>query len=273
VTLPASTAGQNIQLRWRCGTSAGGGTGWYVDTITIGDTVCCTGLVNHPPAINAASVTPVSPTTTNDLAANISSAGDPDGDSITLAYQWQQSADNTIFGNLGGQTTSNLLATITVAGDYYRTIITPNDGKTNGTPFTTASVLVSVDADGNGINDDWEVRYFGHIGVSPSADTDGDGFGNLQEFLVGTDPTNTASSFHITSMVTTGNDVAVTWVMGSGKTNALQWTAGAGDGSYRTNGFSNLFIVTNTLSTVTNYLDLGGATNAPARYYRVRLVQ
>jgi len=29
--------------------------------------------------------------------------------------------------------------------------------------------------------------------------------------------------------------------------------------------------VTNTVSTVTNYLDSGAATNFPARYYRVRL--
>ena len=57
--------------------------------------------------------------------------------------------------------------------------------------------------------------------------------------------------------------------MGSGKTNALQATNGGG---YGTNGFADIFTVTNTLGTVTNYLDVGGATNVPARYYRVRLV-
>jgi hypothetical protein len=49
-------------------------------------------------------------------------------------------------------------------------------------------------------------------------------------------------------------------------------TAGAPHGSYQTNGFADLFTVTNTVGTVTNYLDAGGATNTPARYYRVRLV-
>ena len=35
---------------------------------------------------------------------------------------------------------------------------------------------------------------------------------------------------------------------------------------------NQVFIVTNTTGTVTNYLDIGVATNVPARYYRVRLV-
>jgi hypothetical protein len=43
-------------------------------------------------------------------------------------------------------------------------------------------------------------------------------------------------------------------------------------GSYRTNNFTDTFTVTSTLGTTANYLDTGAATNAPARYYRVRLV-
>ena len=42
---------------------------------------------------------------------------------------------------------------------------------------------------------------------------------------------------------------------------------------YTTNGFTDVFVVTNNPSagTVTNYLDVG-ATNGPTRYYRARLV-
>jgi hypothetical protein len=39
-----------------------------------------------------------------------------------------------------------------------------------------------------------------------------------------------------------------------------------------TNNFAATFTVTNTVGSVTNYLDIGGATNMPARFYRVRLV-
>jgi hypothetical protein len=257
------------------GTVTGGstaGTGWYVDTISLTDPVCCSGVTNSPPVINVASISPSLPTTTNELLAVVTSASDPDGNPITFAYQWQQSINNTIFTDLGGQTASNLAATITVAGDYYRVIITPNDGITNGAPFTTASVLVPIDADGNGLNDDWEVANFDHIGVDPNADPDGDSFSNLAEFLAGTEPNSSSSALRITAVAQEGNDIRVTWSMGSGKTNALQATAGGAGGDFTNNFAIDIFTVTNTVGTTTNYLDVGGATNVPAYYYRVRLV-
>ena len=127
---------------------------------------------------------------------------------------------------------------------------------------------------GDGIPNSWKQQY-GFDPLDPtvaSADPDGDGFSNLQEYLAGTDPTNSASSFHIISVVPSGIDLLVTWMMGSGKTNALQATSGDFSGGYNTNDFSDIFTVTNTVGTVTNYLDLGAATNGPTRYYRVRLV-
>ena len=227
---------------------------------------------NHAPVINAATVIPAVPATTNTLLAIVTSATDPDGDPISYAYQWQQSFDNATFNNLTGETASTLGAAITMAGDYYRVVIASNDGHTNGAPFTTASVHVALDADGNGINDDWEIQYFGLIGIAPNTDADGDGMSNLQEFVAGTDPTNGASAFRITALAREGDDIRVTWVMGPGKTNALQAAAGVADGSFSTNSFITIFTVTNTIGTFTNYLDVGAATNIPASYYRVRLV-
>ena len=131
------------------------------------------------------------------------------------------------------------------------------------------------DSDGDGIPDWWTQQYFGHPTGQASdnslatTDPDGDGFSNLQEFLAGLDPTNGVSSFRIISIAAGGIDLLVTWMTGIGKTNALQVTTGGG---YTTNSFTDIFTVTNTVTTVTNYLDVGGATNKPARYYRVRLV-
>jgi len=81
------------------------------------------------------------------------------------------------------------------------------------------------------------------------------------------------NDFRIISVAREGNDVRVTWLLGPGITNALQATTGAADGSFNTNGFSDIFIVTNvtTIGTVTNYLDVGAATNAASRFYRARL--
>jgi hypothetical protein len=81
-----------------------------------------------------------------------------------------------------------------------------------------------------------------------------------------------APPFRITSIVRSNNNIVINWTTGIGQTNALQATAGTANGSYSTNNFANIFIVTNTVTTSTNYFDLGAATNTPARYYRVRLV-
>lgn len=44
------------------------------------------------------------------------------------------------------------------------------------------------DLDGNGLSDDWEIFYFGAVGVDPMADPDGDGLTNAQEWELGNDP-------------------------------------------------------------------------------------
>ena len=143
---------------------------------------------------------------------------------------------------------------------------------TGGTLLYNQLVLdPNLSAVGDGIPNGWKQQYKLDT-FDPNLggeDADGDGLNNLQEYLAGTDPTNSASTFRITSVTRTGSNVSVTWTMGSGKTNALQAANGAG---YGTNGLADIFIVTNTVGQVTNYLDAGGATNAPARYYRVRLV-
>jgi hypothetical protein len=51
--------------------------------------------------------------------------------------------------------------------------------------------------------------------------------------------------------------------------------ANGGPGGSFSNNFADLrleIVPRGTSATTTNYLDVGGATNKPARYYRVRLV-
>jgi hypothetical protein len=81
------------------------------------------------------------------------------------------------------------------------------------------------------------------------------------------------NAFQITSVAREGNDLLVTWLMAPGATNALQVSSGGTNGGYIPNGFTDIFIVTNntTTGTLTNYLDIGAATNILSRYYRARL--
>jgi autotransporter-associated beta strand protein len=120
----------------------------------------------------------------------------------------------------------------------------------------------------------WQMQYFGCTGcpqADGNADFDGDGVSNTNEFLTGTDPTNSASAFRILSTVQRTTDVVITWTAAGGHTNVVQAVAGA---NY-TNGFSDIsapIIITGSGDQTTNYVDSGGTTNTSSRYYRVRVV-
>jgi hypothetical protein len=78
----------------------------------------------------------------------------------------------------------------------------------------------------------------------------------------------------VTAITRESNDIRVTWTTTAGKTNVVQVTSGDANGGF-TNNFVDLsppIIVPGIGQVGTNYLDSGGATNIPARYYRVRLV-
>jgi hypothetical protein len=117
----------------------------------------------------------------------------------------------------------------------------------------------------------WQIQYFGSTNnpaADPNADPDGDGQTNLSEFLAGTNPTNSASVFRILSAAVAQNSLLVTWMCGGGRTNVLQ--AAPALGSPWSNLSPNL-VLPGSGDVTTNYLDAGIFTNAPARFYRVRL--
>ena len=149
----------------------------------------------------------------------------------------------------------------------------------NGGGTLIAGSLVldpNLSAIGDGIPNGWKQQY----GLNPldptvaNADPDGDGLSNLQEFLAGTDPTNSASTLQITSLQAQGNDVLITWSAVTSRTYAVELATNTFDGSY-TNAFNALATVAVPPSpaiTSTNYLDTGAATNGVPRFYRVRLI-
>ena len=62
-------------------------------------------------------------------------------------------------------------------------------------PAFAGSYPDTEDGFGDGLNDGWEIHYFGSIAAGiPSADPDGDLTSNLDEFTAGTDPTDPLSS-------------------------------------------------------------------------------
>jgi hypothetical protein len=81
--------------------------------------------------------------------------------------------------------------------------------------------------------------------------------------------------FAVTAVTIQGTNVLLTWTVPQGTTNVVQAASGGAGGSYSTNflDISPVIIIPGTNTTVgvtTNYIDVAGTTNRPARYYRVR---
>ena len=201
-------------------------------------------------------------------------SGTPTSGTEPLIVTFSDTSTGTIsnrFWDFGDSSTTNITTNSVVhtyaAGTYTVTLIV--SGSTGAGTNTQANYITALTA-----FQSWQNQYFGSTSnpaAAPTADPDGDGQNNMAEFLAGTDPTNSASAFRITSIAPEGNDFRITWTTGIGRTNALQLTSGDASGDY-SNNFNDLFVVTGTVDTTTNYLDVGAATNSPVRYYRVRLV-
>jgi len=109
----------------------------------------------------------------------------------------------------------------------------------------------------------WQIQYFGSTNCAacgPDADFDGDGMSNTNEWLAGTNPTNSASVFQILSIVPQSNDIVITWQTVPGKTNFVQANS------------TDIAGPIVPVGTQTNYPDPMGLTNASPRLYRIRLV-
>jgi thrombospondin type 3 repeat protein len=152
----------------------------------------------------------------------------------------------------------------------------------NGGTLSVGTLILDPngDADGDGLPNGWEQAH-GLDPLSPNGnngpdgDPDGDGFNNLQEYLAGSDPQNPLSTplqitpppFAFTSIQRSNNNIVLNWTTVPGWTNQLQASPIASS-----NGFINLGPQMFITTTATNYTDIGGATNKPARFYRIRLV-
>jgi len=135
--------------------------------------------------------------------------------------------------------------------------------------------LAIVDTDNDGMPDWWEDQFSLNKTNAADAtlDLDGDRALNADEFRAGTIPTNAASVFRIVALQRETGNVRITWTTVGGKSYRVQTNAPPANGSF-TNNFADLsplIAVPGSGESITNYVHSGGATNVPARYYRVRL--
>jgi hypothetical protein len=105
------------------------------------------------------------------------------------------------------------------------------------------------------------------IGTTPVICTAVDGAGNSNSCSFSVTVVD-AVSFRILAIVPEGDNVSLTWTMPQGCTGVVQ-AATSGLTNY-TDISEPIYIPGNGWIT-TNYVDVGGMTNTPARYYRIRL--
>jgi len=126
--------------------------------------------------------------------------------------------------------------------------------------------LGTSDSDNDGMDDDWEVAFFGDLSRDGTADFDHDGHSDLQEFLAGTDPTNTGSILRVLTITPmSGGNTTIVWSAVPGRSYVVQFKD-----SLDTPNWSNASGVL-TASLTSESFNL--VSNAPKRFYRVVAVQ
>jgi hypothetical protein len=130
--------------------------------------------------------------------------------------------------------------------------------------------LVIVDTDGDGLPDWWEDQFsLSKTNAADAAlDLDGDGAANVHEFFAGTNPTNAASVFRVVAVEREGDGVRLTWSAVGGRSYRVQ-TNGSVDAPF--SDLSPLITVPGAGESTNNFVDSSAVTDAPARFYRVRL--
>ena len=202
-------------------------------------------------------------------AANYSAAWYPTGpiDSSTPGL-----TDNVNLGTLTVRIPANATSLSAYAIHFDHASASPNG--IISFPRKTLTGLITLSSRTNssysdGVPDSWRLRYFfttNNLLSQASADADGDGANNLQEYLAGTDPTDSKSFFKNIDTdqgaAQQPNDCVISWPSVSGKQYVIErssslvspiWTA----------------IATNSgTGTTMEYHDTSGGG---VRYYRVRV--
>jgi hypothetical protein len=123
-------------------------------------------------------------------------------DTSGLSYQWLFNG-----ANLPGQTSDALLISNVSSNNqgYYSVVLANSSGSVTSSPAP-----LWIDSRGCGMPDWWQLYYFGNLTQNATGDSDGDGVSNLQEFLDGTNPTNSASARYRLTLFTDGGDMQLT---------------------------------------------------------------
>jgi formylglycine-generating enzyme required for sulfatase activity len=121
------------------------------------------------------------------------------------------------------------------------------------------------DLDLDRIPGDWELLYFGsETGAVATADTDGDGYNAWQEYILGSNPTNSGSSFLFTPSPTqpTNTAFSVDFTTVPGRLYTVECTDELGSGNWQ--------VLTNFIGDGST-IQIIDPANIPACFYQIRI--
>lgn len=174
-----------------------------------GGSVFMDGVIGHNAYLNACVFH--NTLQSNDIVTNLIWVAGPLGNyyqATTSLLINQGSASSTNFGLYYYTTTTNQVeeTNSTVDIGYHYVAL-----GTDGLPLDTYWLgIPDYLADTNGTLATWQMKYFGHLGIDPNGDYDGNGTNNLQEYLNGTDPNKIQFSISVPNQYVDTNVVSVT---------------------------------------------------------------
>jgi hypothetical protein len=129
-------------------------------------------------------------------------------------------------------------------------------------------ILLTTDANGNGIEDSWERMFFGNQTVNRDDDADGDGFSNRAEYLAGTNPLDADSLLRVapTQQGVPNNQLRFSWPTVSGVNYQVQYKDSLNAGEWQP------MSGTNTLSG-TNAERVETISGFSRRFYRIIIME
>lgn len=210
------------------------------------------------------------PTTLNETSTRQLAASATLDDGTTLAAL----ANALTWSVVGGPITGISSSGLATAGNVYQNTAATVQGSYFGSSGTLGLTVVNVGADdlglyaGDGIDDPWQVQYFG-LGngrAAPGVFSDGSGLTNLFKFTAGLVPNNSASAFVNSTAAITGQPTKKSFSFGpivAGRSYTVEFTDTLQAGSWGSlTGFSTSD--NGSTRTVTD-----NAAPSTRRFYRV----